>query len=242
MSGPRVTTGDAGMQDGSTPVEFIKAVEGRWGGITLDLAAHRLNRKHARYFAPKAFKVVLKRDKVHDLDFDGLARQLADRGADYFNAQLVLDQGRRALGWGAEERRKDRVEVFVENHDKDALALDALRQDWARAMRMMGMPGLGWLNCEWADVEPWVRKTREEVERGARVLLLTHVAIADWARDLVFGQADVSLLSGRLSFDGKNVLPKDCMLSYFHPEQSGKLEVWDWRRSDISHAWMKVRP
>lgn len=100
-----------------------------------------------------------------------------------------------------------------------------------------------WLNCEWANVTPWAAKCWAEAARGANILLLTHVAVADWARDLIFGKADVSLLSGRLMFDGKNVLPKDTQLAHFWPGQTGSLDVWDWRRNKVTSAWaLQKRP
>jgi hypothetical protein len=230
--GPRVTTGDASMQDGSTPLDFIAAVERRFGPIGFDLAAHRANKKHPRYFAPLKFKVRLKEPK-----FPGsLVEDLVAKGAVADEARHLLHAalpGLSARGPGAH------VDVYIPNHDPDAAGYDSLFRSWSEIGQFR--PTLLWLNCEWGDVAPWAKKCLEEAARGANILLLTHVAIADWARDLIFGEADVSLLSGRLMFDGKNVLPKDCQLAHFHPGQTGRLDIWDWRRGTISTLWHKDR-
>jgi hypothetical protein len=229
MSGPRVTTGDASMQDGSTPRDFLAAVERRFGPIGFDLAAHRANTKHARYFAPKTFKVRLKEPKFPE----SLVHDLMAKGAEEYEARAILFQGTEAQKFKPAGQHTD---VFIPNRDDKAAGLDALSMLWADLcgpVQRFASSGLLWLNCEWADVAPWATKCLEETAQGANILLLTHVAIADWARDLIFGKADVSLLSGRLMFDGKNVLPKDCMLAHFHEGQQGRMEVWDWRRQAI---------
>jgi hypothetical protein len=234
---PRTTSGDAGLQDGSTPAEFIAAVERRFGPISFDLAAHRTNKKHARYFAPKEF--TFKYDPEKPFPGGGreaLLQRLERQGALRGEAEIVV---------GAALESNKKGAWSVPNRDPRAVALDALAQPWAPltgASKDWTRRGLLWLNCEWADVAPWATKCLVEAVAGANIVLLTHVAIADWARNLIFGRADVHLLSGRMSFDGKNVLPKDCMLSHFHPEQSGRLEVWDWRRQATVHDWCRVSP
>jgi len=226
---PRTTSGDAGMQDGSTPAEFLAAVERRFGKIGFDLAAHRLNRKHARYFAPREF--LLKYDpKDPPLPVDTVEYWRL-RGAHEEEVVTVLKMAER---WG-----KKRT-WGVPNHDPDAAALDALSQQWARISFNDFEAKNLWLNCEWADVDPWALKASAEADRGARVLLLTNLAVTDWARDRIFGRADVLLLSGRLSFDGKNVLPKDCMLSRFWSGQAGRMGVWDWRRDYVTTSWERT--
>lgn len=230
---PRTTSGDAGLQDGSTPADFMAAVERRWGPIGFDLAAHRLNKKHARYFAPEVF--TFKHDPARPFPDGGreaLVQKLEWQGALRHEGEIVVTAAAKSTIRGT---------WSVPNRDPSAVAFDALKQDWAKITHLhqdyQESSPLLWLNCEWADVTPWAAKSLAEAARGARVLLLTHVAITDWARDLIFGRADVSLLSSRMSFDGKNVLPKDCMLSHFHPGQSGRVEVWDWRRGSIAQSW-----
>lgn len=223
---PRTTSGDAGLQDGSTPPEFIAAVERRFGPIGFDLAAHRLNKKHARYFAPEAF--TFKHDPAKPFPDGGreaLVQRLEWQGALRHEAEIVVSAAAKSTIRGT---------WSVPNRDPSATALDALKQEWAG---LVAGPAPLWLNCEWADITPWASKCLAEATEGANVLLLTHLAVTDWARDLIFGRADVSLLSGRMSFDGKNVLPKDCMLSHFWPGQTGRVDVWDWRRGSVVHGW-----
>lgn len=228
---PRTTSGDAAMQDGSTPAEFMIAVERRFGRIAFDLAAHAANKKHQKYFAPKTFRVRLKEPKFPE----SLVTDLAAKGADEYEARAHLHQGCLAIRDGRES-----VDVYVPNRDHRALGFNALELGWTNLPGVPHSKDPLWLNCEWADVPSWSAKCEEEQAKGARILLLTHVAVADWARDRLFGGPDVYLLSGRLCFDGKNVLPKDCMLSHFHTAQLGSLKVWDWRRDVITSDWSLV--
>lgn len=104
-------------------------------------------------------------------------------------------------------------------HPTDSLA--ECWQDWvpepARAY--------GWLNPPYGDIATWARKAAES---GARVLMLVPAAVgSNWFRDYVHGHARVYALNGRLSFDGKNPYPKDCMLCDYGDEPG--LEIWSWR-------------
>jgi hypothetical protein len=231
LSGPRVTSGDESMQDAATPDAFIVAVEKHFGPITFDLAAHRLNYKHPRYFAPTQVSVkydVAKRPVSNEF----LVTWLVSLGARRDEAEPAVEA---ALG------RARKGEILCRNYDEKAVAFDSLKQDWAALSIADPYCGRGnnilYLNCEWADVTTWATKCAAEAAKGANVLLLTHVAIADWARDIIFGRADVHLLSGRLCFDGRNVLPKDCQLSHFWPGQTGRMEVWNWRTGETTTAW-----
>jgi predicted esterase len=64
---------------------------------------------------------------------------------------------------------------------------------------------------------------------------------ANWARDWVFPSADVYFLNGRVSYDGKNVFPKDCMISHFHPQGGRLTAVWDWKSNVIEHEWERKK-
>ena len=113
--------------------------------------------------------------------------------------------------------------------------------------------GLLWLNCEFDDVTIWAKKCGEEAAKGASILLLTPASVgANWARDLVLPKSDVNVLSGRLCFDGKNVFPKDCMLSWFRSKylttgvagapwtrnkRKFSLSTWGWREDKIYNSW-----
>ena len=99
--------------------------------------------------------------------------------------------------------------------------------------------GWNWCNPPFADIEPWVQRAWEETQRHkprheplCRVAMLVPAAVgANWWRDWVHEKADVLLLNGRLSFDGKAPYPKDtALLLYAHqPSTSLGYEVWDWR-------------
>jgi phage N-6-adenine-methyltransferase len=98
---------------------------------------------------------------------------------------------------------------------------NALVQSWRR-------DGLTFCNPPFARIAPWAEKCRAEAARGARVALLVPAAVgSNWYRDNVHERARVYFLNGRISFDGKNGYPKDCMLAVFG-EPAG-FEVWRWR-------------
>jgi hypothetical protein len=230
--GPRVTSGEDSKQDYGTPDDFLKPVVERFGPIQFDLAAHQLNTKHERYFAPEWF--VEKYDPDPKKKFDGAAvvKSLIKRGAlDEEAADAVL---RAVTG-------KTKCEIRVKNHDKKPYALDAFKNSWAELSRKFhtgSNPGLLWLNCEFSEIEPWALRCRSEAELGANVLLLTPAAVgSNWYRDNVAGYADVYELNGRLCFDGKNVFPKDCILSHFYNGATLTKYVWEWRKNKIWHSW-----
>lgn len=239
MSGPRVTSGEDSKQDYSTPDDFLAAVTQRFGPILFDLAAHRGNNKHARYFAPSEFTV--KYDPKDKKKFDATAtiEMLVRQGAHLIEAtSLILgavDQGTKTV-------------IKVKNHDTDAYGIDAFKHSWAALSkkfntdpRTKGGLGLLWLNCEFSDTSPWAERSASESKLGANSLLLTPASIgSNWCRDHVDGQADVYELGGRLCFDGKNVFPKDCILSHFYPGARGDKFFWEWRSDKIWHTWRRA--
>lgn len=223
MSGPSVST-DNSKQDYSTPDEFMRAVANRFGPISFDLAAHSGNKKHPRYFAPESFYEV------------GTAAELGLTSLTDLPENVKL-------------KRKDKkgtlyFERKTKNVDPEAYGIDAFKHKWYELSLKFGKEhpsgrALLWNNCEWNDVDPWAEKHRLEMGRGSNTLLLTHVAISNWYRDHLAGRADVYQLLGRMSFDGKNVYPKDCILSHFHPHATGSIYLWDWRRNEIVQTWKK---
>jgi hypothetical protein len=133
-------------------------------------------------------------------------------------------------------------ELYVPNHDTSAYALDAFKHSWADLSRRFldpnGRPGLLWLNCEFSDIEPWAERCKLEAKKGANVLLLTPAAVgSNWFRNHVGGAADTHILNGRLCFDGKNVFPKDCILSHFHLNAKGDICIWEWKKKTFWRRW-----
>lgn len=129
---------------------------------------------------------------------------------------------------------------------ESAYGVDALAHDWAplssKFRQPDGRPGVLWLNCEFGDIAPWVERCGIEGVHGANIVsILPAMVGANWARDFVFPHADVYFLNGRVSFDGKNVFPKDCMIAHYHSEvrKTGSLvAIWDWRRNNILKHWI----
>lgn len=229
MSGPRVTSGDDSMQDAATPPDFMAAVGQRFGEVVFDLAAHRLNKKHPRYFAPA--ELVEKIDPAKNPNGDAIVMRLVDRGARKYEAERAVDA---ALALDKKSL------IRVPNHDPEAYGYDALKQDWhvlSKTLGRDGKPGLLWDNCEWADVTPWAEYSAKQAALGANTTLLTPAVITNWFRDIIAGRADVYLNSGRQCFDGRNVFPKDTMVSHFWPGATGRMCVWDWKRDVVTTEW-----
>ncbi len=145
-------------QDYETPWEFIKAVENRFGKLTIDLAASFSNCKADAFFNEK------------------------------------------------------------QNSLSDAV-------QWSN------FNGLLWLNPPFDNIAPWAKKCAEESAKGARILFLTPASVgSNWFAEHVYGQAKVLALRPRLSFDGNQPYPKDCILSYFTPGvENPKFECWKWK-------------
>ncbi len=235
MGGPRVSSGTDSKQDYQTPADFMAAVGKRFGAPTFDLAAHAGNHQVEPYFAPREFVLKVERGKPTDLD--ALIADIVRAGADAEEARrTVFEQWARITGKG---------KIIVPNRDTRAAALDALRLETGGRRRWAPYfgGGLGWLNCEFADVDPRADACAWNMrEDGVRSLLLTPAVFAGWHTAHVAGVADVYELSGRLTFDGKSPFPKDCRLSHFHPEATGKLSIWDWRRDVIVAEWARTIP
>jgi phage N-6-adenine-methyltransferase len=98
---------------------------------------------------------------------------------------------------------------------------DSLSRDWNIIADDM------WLNPPFADIRPWAEKCAGYVGHG-RIFFLVPAAVgSNWYAQHVHNRALVLLLNGRLSFDGKNPYPKDCLLAVYG--MTPGYEVWRWR-------------
>lgn len=241
--GPRVSSGSESRQDYGTPKEFLQAVEQRFGRIAFDLAAHAANAKHERYFAPPAFTVKVADDECSEGELDDLARQLTRQGAWLAEALERLH----VIDWSKAPRKgpKRVAEVTVPNHDDKAAALNSFAQRWHEWTPLKD-GGLGYLNCEFADIAPWAEKCALEAKAGVRSGLLVPASIgSNWFAEHVAKVADV-YSCGRMSFDGKNVYPKDLMFCNFTREtrDGPRFLLWDWKTDTILYSWTggELRP
>lgn len=252
MSGPRVTSGDASRQDYATPAELMAACARRFGPIVVDLAATAENAKHERYYAPARLTRLVSLAELEVPDCAPLAMAM--------RATLALASARLPPGDRLVEIKKPGKGEFVctralverDNVDPKALALDALAQPlgaWAAhsaAHRWTDRegsegPGVAWLNCEWADVDPWASRCREEAGEeageGMNGLLLVPAQVGSlWFDRHVAGHADVFFLQGRVPFNGEP-FPKDCMVCHYYPGAGKIICVWDWRRDQVRAVW-----
>lgn len=233
MNGPRVSSGTDSVQDVGTPLEFIDAIERRFGRVRYDLAAHAGNAKHAIYIAPKML----------ELTFDPARMQAGVVARQLMRAGGHMDEILAAL----EGRKNTKGVISVPNHDPNPVAIDSFAQDWSmlahRYRESDGRPGLGYLNCEFSDIEPWASKCREELVRGANLVLLTPLTCARWYRNNIAGRADVFELAERITFLGSTApFAKDLMLSWFHPRAQGRRAIWSWKTDTILQQWEHVGP
>lgn len=119
---------------------------------------------------------------------------------------------------------------------------DSLSVDWHK------LDGLLWLNCEYANIGPWVKKCANESRLGAEILLLVPGSIgANWYWDFVEPYADVYSV-GRMVFencyDKKTGLlittpyPKDLILCHYYDEPLGhkRMERWPWKLKPVTSA------
>jgi phage N-6-adenine-methyltransferase len=99
---------------------------------------------------------------------------------------------------------------------------DSLSRSWTDPILGARM----WLNPPFGDIEPWARKCAEA--RGRTIYFLVPASVgSNWYAQWVHERALVLFLSPRLSFDGKNPYPKDCILAcYGH--QPG-YQTWRWQ-------------
>jgi hypothetical protein len=88
---------------------------------------------------------------------------------------------------------------------------------------------LCWLNPPFSNIQPWAKKCAEESEKGAHILLLTPASIgSNWFAQWVWPFARVYALNPRLSFDGSNPYPKDCILAEYGRGRS-TFQCWVWK-------------
>lgn len=110
---------------------------------------------------------------------------------------------------------------------------DALQADWARIKDgfyvTRDISGWLWLNPPFAHLDPWAKKCAEEMQRGARILMLTPASIGTrWFAEHVQPHAHVIALSPRITFVGETApYPKDLMLSVFAYGLTG-FSAWHW--------------
>jgi hypothetical protein len=106
-----------------------------------------------------------------------------------------------------------------------ASAIDSLHQslDWATTA-----PGeLLWLNPPFENIAPWARKCADSCDKGAKIAFLVPASIgSEWFAKYVYNKSFVLALRPRLSFDGKNPYPKDCILCIYG--ESPGFNLWKW--------------
>ena len=233
MSGPRVTSGTESKQDYATSDQLIGIVAKRFGPISFDLAAHSGNKKHPRYFAPTHFFETLEEKNPINTMFG--VKLGEPEGPEGITLRFVKEDKKKGLYIYEKKTRND---------DPEAYAKDAFAHSWAALSKKFGGEHPSgrahlWLNCEFNDIALWADRCLSEMRDGANITLLTPMTTANWFRDKIAGEADAYALSGRLSFDGKNVFPKDCLISRYSPDSNGDFFLWDWQKDVILKEWTR---
>jgi phage N-6-adenine-methyltransferase len=106
---------------------------------------------------------------------------------------------------------------------------DSLKSPWLEA----AIPGTRfWLNPPFGDIEPWAARCNfyrdYAVRKQCYIFFLVPASVgSNWYASHVHGKALVLFLSPRLSFDGKNPYPKDCLLACYGPAPD--YETWRWK-------------
>ena len=204
-------------QSVGTPKELIQAIEKRFGPIVLDLAAHAANHIVERYFAPAALEVIYDPNPKHKRDnLDDLITELVEAGGNLIEAQRAV--------WAAFETKTKTIVSIINRDDKHG-GLNSLTQPWAFALDGR----LVFLNPEFNNIDPWAEKCFEEAKKGAKIVLLTPLTVANWADKYCHGKGLVLGLNPRLVFQGhKDAYPKDVMLICYNLGPN-EFEVWKWK-------------
>jgi hypothetical protein len=126
---------------------------------------------------------------------------------------------------------------------------DSLIQPWDE---LIGVDGLGFLNPEFADIDPWAAKCN--AHRQVSITLLVPASIgSEWFAEHCEANAKVIGLRPRIMFEGCHVVypknhpragerkcqpscvgcatyPKDCMLNLWGPrfDREPKFQTWRW--------------
>lgn len=108
-----------------------------------------------------------------------------------------------------------------------AITADALGIEWRRSW--VKNDGWFWLNPPFADIAPWAEKCAEEMQRGARILLLVPASVgSQWYARSVVPVAHTLFLAPRLTFVGETApYPKDLMLCVYAHGLTG-CSTWQW--------------
>lgn len=103
------------------------------------------------------------------------------------------------------------------------IARNSLAQGWHE------LKGNLWLNPPFGVIGPWAKKCRQEMDMGARVIMLTPASVgSNWYRDFIHKRALVLFPSPRIQFEGaEDPYPKDLMLSCFGWPVD--FECWRWK-------------
>lgn len=109
--------------------------------------------------------------------------------------------------------------------------VNSLEQPW-------NLGGYNWLNPEYKDITPWVKKAWDESRHCAQTAVLVPASVgANWFRDYVHQKADVLFLNGRLTFIGHTQpYPKDLVLLLYSRKNFFSYDVWTWADENRKQA------
>lgn len=107
---------------------------------------------------------------------------------------------------------------------------DSLSMVWHKLRVSPIYRPLAFLNPPFNNIAPWAEKCAAEAALGARIVFLVPASVgSNWFGRYVYGKASVHPLNPRLSFDGKNPYPKDCMVCYYDRQKDVEFSPWMWK-------------
>jgi len=140
---------------------------------------------------------------------------------DYATPRAFIDAVVRRFGPLAVDLAATRENVVTPYYY--SAADNSLLQDWTI------LRGNLWLNPPFADIGPWARKCAESRDPDCvrRILLLVPASVgSEWFAQWVHRHALVIGIRPRLSFDGINPYPKDCILCVYG--ETPGFDTWRW--------------
>lgn len=119
-----------------------------------------------------------------------------------------------------------------------AFKANSLEVDW----HLLGKGWL-WLNPPFAKIEPWIKKCREEADKGAKIAVLLPASVdSNWYCNYIESEsavANVLFLNPRLKFVGyKSSFNRPCMLVlFFRAHYLLRPRSWKWKKAALRVYW-----
>lgn len=140
---------------------------------------------------------------------------------DYATPRIFLD---------AVEKRFGKITFDLAASPENAVCENYYTKEQNAFLQNWKIEGNLWLNPPFDKIEPWAKMSAAAGHVGVRILFLVPASVgSEWFAKYVEPYSMVYALSPRLSFDGKNPYPKDCILAAYGFGVRG-FSTWRWRK------------